>query len=80
MGITRVAVPLDTRTLRGVDRLVGRGRFPSRGQAIAAVVAETFRRGKASLTAREVIRFVRHGRIEHRNGKTRVIESSAELR
>jgi Arc/MetJ-type ribon-helix-helix transcriptional regulator len=80
MGTTRIAVPLDTRTLQRVDRLVGRGRFASRGQAIAAVVTETFRRGKESLTAAEVLRFVRLGRAEHRNGKTRVIGSSADLR
>jgi hypothetical protein len=44
------------------------------------VVTETFRRGKESLTAAEVLRFVRLGRAEHRNGKTRVIGSSADLR
>lgn len=80
MGLTKIAVPLDSPTLRRVDRLVGRGRFTTRGQAIAAVVAETLRRGRTSLTAEDVLRFVKLGRAEHRNGKTRTIRSSAELR
>ncbi len=38
MAKTKVAVTLDTRTLRRVDRLVRDERFPNRSQAIEAAV------------------------------------------
>lgn len=38
MSKTKVAVTLDTRTLRRVDRLVRDERFPNRSQAIEAAV------------------------------------------
>jgi len=80
MAITKIEVPLDGRALKGVDRLVGRGRFASRSQAIAAVLSESLRRNGRPLTAKEVLGLVRKGRTEHRNRGTRIIESSAQLR
>lgn len=40
MAKAKVAVTLDTRTLRRVDRLVRDARYPNRSQAIEAAVAE----------------------------------------
>jgi metal-responsive CopG/Arc/MetJ family transcriptional regulator len=40
MPKTKVAVTLDTRTLRRVDRLVRDARYPNRSQAIESAVAE----------------------------------------
>lgn len=40
MPKAKVAVTLDTRTLRRVDRLVRDSRYPNRSQAIEAAVAE----------------------------------------
>ena len=39
MAKTKVAVTLDTRTLRRVDRLVKDARYPNRSQAIEAAVS-----------------------------------------
>jgi metal-responsive CopG/Arc/MetJ family transcriptional regulator len=80
MGMTRVAVPLDRRVLRRVDRLVAQGDFPSRGDAIAAVITETLKPGRTGLTPADVLEIVRRGREEFRNGRARIIRSSAELR
>jgi metal-responsive CopG/Arc/MetJ family transcriptional regulator len=40
MPKAKVAVTLDTRTLRRVDRLVRDARYPNRSQAIEAAIAE----------------------------------------
>jgi metal-responsive CopG/Arc/MetJ family transcriptional regulator len=40
MPKVKVAIALDTRTLRRVDRLVRDARYPNRSQAIEAAVAE----------------------------------------
>jgi Arc/MetJ-type ribon-helix-helix transcriptional regulator len=40
MAKSKVAVTLDTQTLRRVDRLVRDARFPNRSQAIEAAVSE----------------------------------------
>ena len=40
MAKSKVAVTLDTQTLRRVDRLVRDARFPNRSQAIETAVAE----------------------------------------
>lgn len=40
MAKAKVAVTLDTRTLRRVDRLVRDARYPNRSQAIEAAIAE----------------------------------------
>ena len=44
MPKTKVAVTLDTETLRRVDRLVRDARYPNRSQAIEAAVAEQLAR------------------------------------
>ena len=44
MPKTKVAVTLDTETLRRVDRLVRDARYPNRSQAIEAAVAEQLER------------------------------------
>ena len=80
MGVTRVEVPIDRSLLKQVDRFVNRGKFSSRGQAIAAVITQTLQHGQRQLTASDVLKFVRKGRLEHRQGKTVIIGSSAELR
>jgi Arc/MetJ-type ribon-helix-helix transcriptional regulator len=40
MGTAKVAVTIETRTLREIDRLVRSGRFPSRSRAIQTALAE----------------------------------------
>jgi Arc/MetJ-type ribon-helix-helix transcriptional regulator len=40
MSTTKVAVSLETRTLREIDLLVREGRFPSRSRAIQTALAE----------------------------------------
>jgi metal-responsive CopG/Arc/MetJ family transcriptional regulator len=44
MAKTKVAITIDSRTLRRVDRLVRDARYPSRSQAIEAAVAEKLER------------------------------------
>lgn len=44
MAKTKVAVTLDTQTLRRVDRLVRDARYPSRSQAIEAAVTAQLER------------------------------------
>jgi Arc/MetJ-type ribon-helix-helix transcriptional regulator len=46
MSTTKVAVSLETRTLREIDRLVREGRFPSRSRAIQTALAEMTSRHK----------------------------------
>lgn len=46
MSTTKVAVSLETRTLREIDRLVREGRFPSRSRAIQTALAEMTARRK----------------------------------
>ena len=46
MATTKVAVSLETRTLREVDRLVRAGHFPSRSRAIQTALAEMTARQK----------------------------------
>jgi Arc/MetJ-type ribon-helix-helix transcriptional regulator len=49
----KVAVTLDTRTLRRVDRLVRDARYPNRSRAIEAAVAEQLDRLDRRLLAEE---------------------------
>lgn len=46
MPTTKVAVSVETRTLKEVDRLVRQGRFPSRSRAIQTALAEMTARQK----------------------------------
>ncbi len=46
MGTAKVAVTIETRTLREIDRLVRQGRFPSRSRAIQTALAEMTARHK----------------------------------
>jgi Arc/MetJ-type ribon-helix-helix transcriptional regulator len=46
MGTTKVAVSLETKTLKEIDRLVSEGRFPSRSRAIQTALAEMTARHK----------------------------------
>ena len=46
MATTKVAVSLETRTLREVDRLVREGRFPSRSRAVQTALSEMTARRK----------------------------------
>ena len=55
MAKTKVAVTLDTQTLRRVDRLVRDARYPNRSQAIEAAVAEQL----ARLEGRRLAEFAR---------------------
>lgn len=40
MSTTKVAISLETKTLKEVDRLVHEGRFPSRSRAVQTALAE----------------------------------------
>ena len=53
MAKTKVAVTLDTETLRRVDRLVRDARYPNRSQAIEAAVAEQLARLEGRRLAEE---------------------------
>jgi len=53
MAKTKIAVTLDTETLRHVDRLVRDARYPSRSQAIEAAVTEQLARLKRRRLAEE---------------------------
>ncbi|MGA8184451.1 MAG: ribbon-helix-helix domain-containing protein [Terriglobia bacterium] len=46
MSTTKVAVSLETKTLKEIDRLVHEGRFPSRSRAIQTALAEMTARHK----------------------------------
>ena len=46
MSTTKVAVSLETNTLKEIDRLVREGRFPSRSRAIQTALAEMTARQK----------------------------------
>ncbi len=46
MGTAKVAVTIEARTLREIDRLVRQGRFPSRSRAIQTALAEMTSRHK----------------------------------
>jgi Arc/MetJ-type ribon-helix-helix transcriptional regulator len=46
MGTAKVAITIEERTLREIDRLVKAGRFPSRSRAIQTAVAEMTTRHK----------------------------------
>jgi len=54
MATMKVAVTLDTDSLREVDRLVREGRFPSRSRAVQAALAEMLARRKRSRLAGEL--------------------------
>jgi len=53
MAKAKVAVTLDTRTLRRVDRLVRDARYPNRSQAIEAAVTAQLERLERSRLAEE---------------------------
>ncbi len=46
MSTTKVAISLETKTLKEVDRLVQEGRFPSRSRAVQTALAEMTARNK----------------------------------
>jgi Arc/MetJ-type ribon-helix-helix transcriptional regulator len=46
MSTTKVAISLETKTLKEVDRLVHEGRFPSRSRAVQTALAEMTARHK----------------------------------
>jgi Arc/MetJ-type ribon-helix-helix transcriptional regulator len=54
MATMKVAVTLDTESLREVDRLVREGRFPSRSRAVQAALVEMLARRKRSRLAEEL--------------------------
>ncbi len=53
MAKTKVAVTLDTQTVRRVDRLVRDARYPNRSQAIEAAVAAQLKRLEGRRLAEE---------------------------
>ncbi len=53
MAKTKVAITLDTKTLRRVDRLVRDAHYPNRSQAIEAAVAAQLARLEGSRLANE---------------------------
>ena len=46
MSTTKVAISLETKTLKEVDRLVHEGRFPSRSRAVQTALTEMIARRK----------------------------------
>jgi Arc/MetJ-type ribon-helix-helix transcriptional regulator len=79
MGTQKMSVTLDRGVVRMVDRLVTRGRFTDRDQAIRAAVNGTLGRRIAPLSATAVLRLARKAREDHRKGKTKEIKSLADL-
>ncbi|GAB4342857.1 MAG: hypothetical protein Kow0099_20800 [Candidatus Abyssubacteria bacterium] len=56
MGTAKVAITLDERLLRMVDRWVKQGRYPNRSQAIQAALREQEERWKRTRLAEELAR------------------------
>ncbi len=56
MGAAQVAITLDERILRVIDRWVKQGRYPSRSQAIQAALREKMERWKRTRLADELTR------------------------
>ena len=54
MGAAKVAITLDERLLRIVDRWVKQGRYPNRSQAIQAALREKMERWKRTRLAEEL--------------------------
>ncbi len=54
MGAAKVAITLDERLLRTVDRWVKQGRYPNRSQAIQAAIREKMGRSQRSRLADEL--------------------------
>ena len=54
MGTAKVAITLDERLLRTVDRWVKQGRYPNRSQAIQAALREKMERWKRTRLAEEL--------------------------
>lgn len=54
MGAAKVAITLDERLLRTVDRWVKQGRYPNRSQAIQAAIREKMERSQRSRLADEL--------------------------
>ena len=54
MATMKVAVTLETGSLREVDRLVREGRFPSRSRAVQVALVEMLARRKRSRLAEEL--------------------------
>ncbi len=54
MGGAKVAIKLDERLLRTVDRWVKQGRYPNRSQAIQAAIREKMERSKRTRLAEEL--------------------------
>ena len=54
MATMKVTVTLEIDSLRGVDRLVREGRFPSRSRAVQAALAEMLARRKRTRLAEEL--------------------------
>ena len=59
MGAAKVAITLDERLLRMVDRWVQQGRYPSRSQAIQSALREKVERWKRTRLADELARLNR---------------------
>ena len=59
MGAAKVAITLDERLLRIVDRWVEQGRYPNRSQAIQAALREKMERWKRTRLAEELARLDR---------------------
>jgi len=56
MGAAKVAITLDERLLRTVDRWVRQGRYPNRSKAIQAALWEMMERWKRTRLAEELSR------------------------
>jgi Arc/MetJ-type ribon-helix-helix transcriptional regulator len=59
MGSAKVAITLDERLLRTVDRWVEQGRYPNRSQAIQAALREKMERWKRTRLVEELAKLDR---------------------
>jgi Arc/MetJ-type ribon-helix-helix transcriptional regulator len=60
MPTTKIAITLDDRLLREVDRLVAEGRYPNRSQAIQAAVRENLERWQRQRLSAEAAKLDLH--------------------
>ena len=64
MSTAKVAITLDEKILRTVDRWVKQGRYPNRSQAIAAALREKLERWERTRLAEELAKLDRRAERE----------------
>jgi Arc/MetJ-type ribon-helix-helix transcriptional regulator len=72
MGSAKVAITLDERLLRTLDRWVKQGRYPNRSQAIQAALREKMERWRRTRLAEEL------AKLDHREEQVLAEERLAD--